>query len=132
MRLRLLHIQSVAQQLLLGVLALGNLGLEGLVGAGEFAGALEHALLKLVVGLAKGFRGALLVIDVRAGTDPLDDLAVGPAQRDGPAEMPAVLTVTGAKEPRLDLVGEAIGQRAVPPLDKPEPVVRMKGGPPAL
>ena len=50
-----------------------------------------------------GFAGALLVVDVRAGAEPLDDVAVLIAHGDGAAQVPAVEAVASPAQAQFEI-----------------------------
>src|SRR5215210_2355674 len=71
--------------------------------SGRFLGDLPRCLLARQK-LAALSGNQFMIVNVRARAEPSDDLPVGVAQRNGAAQMPAILSVRRAPEAVLDLV----------------------------
>ncbi|MDQ3117374.1 MAG: hypothetical protein M3Q86_12330, partial [Verrucomicrobiota bacterium] len=85
-----------------------------------------HALFEAGVRLPQLFFGALLILDVSARAEPLQDFAFGIAQRNGPPEMPAVGAVRSTLEAVFHFVFVTSRKCFRPTVDAILQVVRMQ------
>ena len=75
-----------------------------LVGSGQLRGADSYANFQFLLCLAQRLLSAALVVDVRAGAEPLDDGAAGVAHGQCTPQVPAIDSVAGTLEPHFDVV----------------------------
>ena len=117
-----------------GVAPLGQVGGHAALGVEQpddlGAGGDERAVTLLAA--LGGLAGALLVVDVRAGAEPLDDAAVGVAHGHGAAQVPAVHAVAPAADAHLGVERLAGFHRAAHAFVRARLVVGMHGGQPAV
>ena len=98
---------------------------ESLVQGRQLSGPLMHALLELFPSLTQCLLGFFLIVNIRAGADPLDDPARFVTQRKSTSEMPAVLPVE-TLEPILDLVIFAAGHAVSPAVQAALDIIGMQ------
>ena len=73
---------------------------------------------------------ALLLVNFRTGTEPVDDFAIGAAQRDGSHQVPAVGTVGGAPQAMLYFENRSGTGGFVPGIGSARPILRVDHGVP--